>query len=74
MNVVSGHLWCSLDRVCRAFSWGVASISKGKSRSVFSAAVSKIQASKCYIESLPLVLKDRRRQVEPMFGWFVSHV
>ena len=28
--------------------------------SVFSAAVCKIQASKCYIESLPLVPKDKR--------------
>ena len=28
--------------------------------SMFSAAVCKIQASKCYIESLPLVLKDRK--------------
>ena len=28
--------------------------------SVFSAAVCKIQASKCYIKSLPLVLKDKR--------------
>ena len=28
--------------------------------SVFSAAVCKIQASKCYIQSLPLVLKDKR--------------
>ena len=28
--------------------------------SVFSAAVCKIQASERYIESLPLVLKDRR--------------
>ena len=31
-----------------------------ESESVFSAAVCKIQASKCYVESLPLVLKDRR--------------
>ena len=31
-----------------------------ESGSVFSAAVCKIQASKCYIESLPLVLKDKR--------------
>ena len=31
-----------------------------KSGSVFSAAVCKIQASKHYVESLPLVLKDRR--------------
>ena len=30
-------------------------------RSVFSAAVCKIQASKRCVESLPLVLKDRRR-------------
>ena len=29
--------------------------------SVFSTAVCKIQASKRYIESLPLVLKDKRR-------------
>ena len=29
------------------------------SGSVFSAAVCKIQASKCYVESLPLVLKDK---------------
>ena len=28
--------------------------------SVFSASVSKIRASKCYVESLPLVLKDKR--------------
>ena len=28
--------------------------------SVFSADVGKVQASKCYIESLPLVLKDKR--------------
>ena len=28
--------------------------------SVFSAAVGKIQASKCYVESVPLVLKDKR--------------
>ena len=28
--------------------------------SVFSAAVCKIQASKCYIQSLPLVLNDKR--------------
>ena len=28
--------------------------------SVFSASVCIIQASKCYVESLPLVLKDRR--------------
>ena len=31
-----------------------------ESGSVFSAAVCKIQASKCYVESLSLVLKDRR--------------
>ena len=31
-----------------------------ESWSVFSAAVCKIQASKCYIESLPLVPKDKR--------------
>ena len=31
-----------------------------ESRSVFSVAVCKIQASKCYIESLPLVPKDNR--------------
>ena len=31
-----------------------------KSVSVFSAAVCKIQASKRYIKSLPLVLKDKR--------------
>ena len=31
-----------------------------KSGSVFSAAVCKIQASKRYIESLPLVLKDKK--------------
>ena len=31
-----------------------------KSVSGFSAAAYKIQASKCYIESLPLVLKDKR--------------
>ena len=30
------------------------------SGSVFSAAVCKVQASKRYIESLPLVLKDKR--------------
>ena len=29
-------------------------------RCVFSAAVCKIQASKCYIKSLPLVLKNKR--------------
>ena len=27
---------------------------------VFSTAVGKIQASQCYVESLPLVLKDKR--------------
>ena len=44
----------------RWFSWGVASLPEGKSReSVFSAAVYKIQASKCYIKSLPLVPKDK---------------
>ena len=31
-----------------------------KSVSGFSAAACKIQASKCYIESLPLVPKDKR--------------
>ena len=31
-----------------------------ESESVFSTAVCKIQASKCYIESLPLVPKDKR--------------
>ena len=31
-----------------------------ESRSVFSAAVCKIQASKCYIESLPVLLKDKK--------------
>jgi len=31
-----------------------------ESGSVFSAAVCKIQASKRYVESLPLVLKDKR--------------
>ena len=31
-----------------------------ESRSVFSAAVCKIQASKHCVESLPLVLKDKR--------------
>ena len=31
-----------------------------ESGSVFCAVVCKIQASKCYIESLPLVLKDER--------------
>ena len=31
-----------------------------ESRSVFSAVMCKIQASKCYIESLPLVPKDKR--------------
>ena len=31
-----------------------------ESGSVFSAAVCKIQASKCYIKSLPLVPKDKR--------------
>ena len=31
-----------------------------KSVSGFSAAAWKIQANKCYIESLPLVLKDKR--------------
>ena len=30
------------------------------SESVFTAAVCKIQASKCYVESLPLVLEDKR--------------
>ena len=30
------------------------------SGSVFSASVCKIQASKCYVESLPLVSKDKR--------------
>ena len=30
-----------------------------ESGSVFSAVVCKIQASKCYIKSLPLVLKDK---------------
>ena len=59
-NVVLGHLWCSLYRVCQAFSWSMASISEAKSWSVFSTAVSKIQASKHYVGSLPLVLKDRR--------------
>ena len=29
-------------------------------RSVFSTAVCKIQASKCYVESLPLVMEDKR--------------
>ena len=28
--------------------------------SVFSASVCRIQASKCYVESLPLVLKDKK--------------
>ena len=36
---------------------GVASLPEG---SVFNAAVCKIQASKRYIKSLPLVLKDKR--------------
>jgi len=31
-----------------------------ESGSVFNAAVCKIQASKCYVESLPLMLKDKR--------------
>ena len=31
-----------------------------ESRSVFSAVMCKIQASKCYIKSLPLVPKDKR--------------
>ena len=33
---------------------------RAKSVSGFSAAVRKIQGSKCYINSLPLVLKDKR--------------
>ena len=36
-----------------------------KSGSVFSAALHKIQASKCYIKSLPLVLKDERSCFSP---------
>ena len=45
----------------RSFSWDVASPSRGQeSGSVFSAAVCKIQASKCYIKSSPLVAKDKR--------------
>ena len=47
------------------FSWGVASLPEGKSwggggRGVFSTAVCKIQASKCCVEFLPLVLKAKR--------------
>ena len=42
------------------FHGGVASLSEGKSRGLFSAAVCKIQASKCYVEFLPLVLNDKK--------------
>ena len=45
------------------FSWNMDSLPEGKrSGSVFSAAVCKIQASKRYIKSLPLVPKDKRRE------------
>ena len=42
------------------FSWGVASLPEGKNWDVFmfGAVVCKIQARKCYIESLPPVPKD----------------
>ena len=42
------------------FHGGMASLPEGKSRGLFSAAVCKIQASKCYVEFLPLVLNDKK--------------
>ena len=38
----------------------MASLPEGKSRGVFSASVCIVQASKHCVESLPLVLKDKR--------------
>ena len=38
----------------------MASLPESKSQSAFSAAMCNIQARKCYIESLPSALKDKR--------------
>ena len=54
---------CGLSRIDTRVNgfMGRGFTSRGQeSGSVFSAAVCKIQASKCYIESLPLVPKDKR--------------
>ena len=61
-NFTELHALIPVTRSYRWFSWGVASLNSvgQESGSVFSATVYKIQASKCYVESLPLVLTDRR--------------
>ena len=41
--------------------WGVASLLAGKSQGLFGAAVCKIQAIKHYVDSLPLVLKGKKK-------------
>ena len=43
------------------FMWGVASLLAGKSQDLFGAAVCKIQALKHYVDSLPLVLKGKKK-------------
>ena len=42
------------------FHGGVVSLPESKSRGLFSAAMCKIQASKCYVEFLPLVLNNKK--------------
>ena len=55
------QLLCLCDRFAIDGFMGCGFTSRGQeSGSVFSAAVYKIQASERYIESLPLVLKDKR--------------
>ena len=52
--------WYVQTKLYKWFSWDMASLPEGKSQGVFGALVCKIQAKKCYIESLPLVLKDKK--------------
>ena len=57
MYVLNIWAFVSSKMFSRWFSWGVASLPEG---SAFSVVVCKIQARKRYIESLPLVLKDKK--------------
>ena len=58
----------------RGFSWDMASLPEGKSQGlhVFSAAVCKIQTSKWYIESLPLVVKNKVASLVKVKGLLYS--
>ena len=61
MCVLNIWAFVSSKMFSRWFSWGVASLPEG---SAFSVVVCKIQARKRYIESLPLVLKDKAVSLE----------